>query len=529
METKETLFKSTASKNDLEHEIKAINNKFELTTLTIKRFNIGTLSNELLNDFRNLTILDVSNNGLSDFESGVLRPLRYLESINFSRNLIRSIDDTFFQMNSKLTKILLRNNLLSSINTNAFSKLEKLQILNLGRNCITIMSPHCLNCPQLEKLYLDNNIIEYVDPLAFYQLPTLTNLNLSSNRIQKLDCNLFSRSRQITILKLNDNVISESKMKFLFVLDELYVFHFRKNMITEIMTTYVALNKHHLTDLDLRFNNISNIEVLTFDGCPNLQFLKLTVNGFFAIDSIRNLTFLKEFELFYNAHSRLFLTRPFWDCIADKTKLVFLKLVLQYVDVINIGNFSKMNNLEYLHIECKEPNNILTDISFIIQFNNMRKLSVLTLKHLNHLTVHELEERYSFGTENLKYLNLTGIKNEFINDIFYNFLLLENLNLSFSEINEISDKAFEMLVHLKYLNLKYSKLKSIGSNLFIYNTELKIIDCAHCCIMKIEGYAFKNLKNLQILDLRHNILADVPEEAFAGVQPQIEIRLTTTI
>ena len=524
-ETRLVQLRFSTDKRNIERQIDALSNKFNITTLTIKKYGMNALKTEMLNNFRSLTVLDVSNNVLTLLEVGILIRLRHLERVNFNRNLITSIDNGLFEMNTRLTTILLRSNCLSSINTEAFSHLENLQILNLGENRISVLSRHFLRCPKLNKLYLDANKIEYVNSNAFFQLPNLTHLNLSTNRIRNLDSNVFCKSGLIRSLKLNGNMIEDSQMKFLAVLVELNVFHFRNNMITNIVHDNRIFNQNQLTDLDLSLNKISTVEENTFEGCQHLRFLKLTIFGHFVVNSIKKLSLLIHFDLFYRPDSRFSLMRSFWNCFDNKTELTILKLVFQYVDVINICCFSFLKNLECLHIECVEPNVILSDISFVLQFGNMPKLKMLILKRLNYSIVRELKERCYFETKNVKILNLTGIKNKALRDVFYNFKLLEYLNLSFSEIKYICAEAFHRLVHLQYLDLRYSKLRSIGSNLLSYNTKLKNINCANSCITNIGDYAFRNLDDLEILDLRFNILANVSEHAFTGIRSQANIRL----
>jgi Leucine-rich repeat (LRR) protein len=118
----------------------------------------------------NLKILSLKYNRLNYINLSILTRLGYLEKLYLSSN--------------KLTQWS------STINT-IFPSLE---ILELDRNHLSIISS--LNAPKLKQLNLDENYLgNKIDKKIFFNLPNLERLQLRDNQIEFIDINAFRSTR----------------------------------------------------------------------------------------------------------------------------------------------------------------------------------------------------------------------------------------------------------------------------------------------------------------------------------------------
>ena len=490
-----------------------ITNKLVVTVIQILDTPIGVLRKSLLSGFGNLIDLDLSRCTIFTFENHVFEDLVHLATVNFSNNVINSIDSGLFRTNQNLKSIIFNNNLLHSINRFAFYTLQNLEVLDFSYNHISVLNDVFLSVRNLKKLYLNNNYITYVISTAFIQLPNLTDLHLENNMIGLLSSNVFDELTQLRYLNLNDNRISQMYPNSLWKLKEINSLYLRNNRLTHRIDHLFFSQNSNLFDLDLSDNNLSMVDTYTFDECPNLMFLNLKVRGVFEINSIRNLTSLTKFELFYTPHEQFSLSFVFWGFFKNKLQLTVLKLVFHEVYILKLCDFSTLINLVHLHIEFLKPNNDFRELSFYKCFHNIAKLKILTLKRLNSFAV----AKCYHGAKNITHLDLTGVKNTRLDYTFQSYYRLIYLNLSFSEIAYIIATAIENLVHLEHLDLESAKLKFINNRMFKYNGKLRILNFYGCSIEVIQDGSFSNLRCLEMLDLRYNLLKHVSEDTFFGL------------
>lgn len=144
---------------------------------------------------------------------------------------------------------------LISIDTNAFKDLE-IKRLNLASNQLTV---------------LDNS--------ALSGLIRLKDLNLSCNRLTRLDPKLFSNLKKRQH-KFSDNL---------------------KNLVHH-HNHHKQMKIPHLTQIDLKNNQLTSLEPDTFHGLTNLESLSLKSNKLVNLDSncFTDLINLKQIELSFN-------------------------------------------------------------------------------------------------------------------------------------------------------------------------------------------------------------------------------------
>ena len=500
--------------DDIIRNLEAVSDKSDINTLNISQTSIIELKESVFNEFTNLIDLNLSNCTIYNINhTSVLKHLTHLKSINFSNNAISSIDNRFFANNERLEIINFKNNLLDNVGQVAFSHLQHLETFDLSYNRFSELKHDFLTSGSLKNLYLNNNQIEFVTSTCFYRIPNLTRLILDNNKINYFESDVFKYSVNLQYLSVNHNqiqLINETSFWNLTMLTNLYL---KNNRITQKISTSIFFMNKGLTKLDLSGNKITNLEKRAFNDCKDLKSLCLRICCKFDIVSIDHLAALAHFELFYEPQGAFFLRRSFWNKLLNKQQLTVLKLIFQKVDMITLCTFSPLTNLEYLHIECKEHNSNIKDIHFNTCFDNLPKLEKLVLKKLNSYAV----THFCFRPKKLTYLALVGVKNTLIDHMFKKFELLEYLNLSFSEIRFITESAFDQLINLEHLKLNDSKLRSINRSMFKNNTKLRILNVSNCRIRYIADFAFRNLSNLEKLDLRDHLLPSITENMFSGL------------
>ena len=501
---------------DLVTHLETCSNKSEIVRLQINGIPINIVKQELFDGYSNLTDLNLSNCNINNFEETVFHSLIHLKSIDLSNNAIKLIKYNLFNMNRKLEVIILKHNLLITIGNSVFLLLGSLKKLDLSYNRISTLKSNFIICPSIRVLFLNNNYINNINPLAFCNQANLIHLALHRNKLFNLEP-IFDNLINLQHLDLSYNLITYLHLKCFWSLVKLNYLNLKNNNLTKNITFYTLIQHSKLIDLDLSDNNITSIRRSTFTNCPNLKILKLAVTFDFEISCIKHLNLLTHFELFYKIKDNFFLMPSFWKNFYNKNHLVIIKLMFQKLNSFVLCNFAIFENLEKLHFESMEPNDLfIHEIRINSNFNGIRKLESLTLKKLNNFTAKE----FRFKVNKLTYLNLSGIKNMIFNYEFSSYIHLEYLDLSFSEIQFITENTFRNLVNLEHLQLGFSKLKSIGGMVFNYNRKLEILNCSNCRIETIDEHAFHNLSSLTLLDLSNNFLRNLPTNVFYGVNEE---------
>ena len=509
----------------IDDQIQQVSNKVNVNTLKISYTIFVRLPKTILENFENLTDLDLSSCVLFEFENGAFRNLLSLKFINLNNNMLAFIDTDLFETNENLSVVHLKNNLLDSIPKTALKNIKNLETLDLSNNFISTLGDNCLDCSNLKKLTLTNNSIMGIASRAFYELPNLTHLDVCNNKLSYLASDIFEKSHKLQNLTMSDNTIIHIDKIMLHALHDLRSFCISNNPLNQIIYKVMFFGKNKLAHLDLSRTQISTVESSAFEHCPNLKYLFLAVCKKFYTSSIQNVTSLTQFQLVYRPQQLNNLTKYHWGYYRSLSELIKLTLVFQHANNMYQFKFSVFENLEYLHIEVLEPNKDLNEIIFEKQFKEMLKLKTVILKRLNYFFIREFNSEIGTEIIPVQHFDLTGIKNGSLNGFFFNFTTLRDLNLSFSNLTDISDNAFKFLTNLEHLNLENSKIKIITSTLFENNLLLTILNCSNCCIEIIEDFSFKNLTNLQILDLKNNNLTNRTANMLSGLSPNTLIYL----
>ena len=125
--------------------------------------------------------------------------------------------------------------------------------------------------PKITDLYLDNNNISYISPMAFYGLYNINNLYLYENAFEE-----FPDLRNITSLKnlqIQNNSIKILNSDYL-ELPELVVLHLGNNKLTEFNITFQLNQSKSITVAGNKLTKVPMLQTIL----PNLESLSFTSN-----------------------------------------------------------------------------------------------------------------------------------------------------------------------------------------------------------------------------------------------------------
>ncbi|XP_055956135.1 toll-like receptor 13 isoform X1 [Patella vulgata] len=200
----------------------------------------------------------------------------------FKSNFIKTIEENAFQNISTLHRLDLSWNNITKFNYSILKQNKKLQILNLFGNKISSVT---LDFNQyLEKLYLGNNNLRdlpnFCGPRIFY--PNLTNLKLQHNKIDNVIPDHINCMKKLDYLDLSANGIGIFKTDDFHYLPSLRYLSLleQRNPRPPFTIQERAFNNSHLKELYLTGNILSSshLSPQAFDGCVNLQILRLMSN-----------------------------------------------------------------------------------------------------------------------------------------------------------------------------------------------------------------------------------------------------------
>lgn len=130
-----------------------------------------------------------------------------------------------------------------------------LRFISLARNHIKTLAENTFNGTiKLEIIWLNNNNISEVEPLAFVGLGNLKELKLSGNLIKELSPNLFESSLLLETLHLDSNWLERIPNKLFMKNEKIKNLKFNKNSLMEFD---ILLSQDSLCYLNVDNNSIS--------------------------------------------------------------------------------------------------------------------------------------------------------------------------------------------------------------------------------------------------------------------------------
>jgi Leucine-rich repeat (LRR) protein len=245
-----------------------------LKILNLSGNNIEELQPGIFNNLHTLKILNLSNNKIKELRLGIFDNLSELQSLDLFNNNI-SVNGVLqlglFDNLKKLEKLYLSNNGIRLLQSGIFNNLPVLIHLYLDDNQISIIEPYAFNnLPTLTLLYLNRNQISIFQQNIFNNLSNLSELRLEDNHLEliggvlgELQLSTFNNLPQLQTLFLNNNLISNISSGSGNQLLSLKILHLEYNQIREIQRN-AFINLPEL-DVLIIMNDWLKKELLLYD------------------------------------------------------------------------------------------------------------------------------------------------------------------------------------------------------------------------------------------------------------------------
>ncbi|XP_065156657.1 toll-like receptor 7 [Atheta coriaria] len=453
----------------------------------------------------------------STLPSGAIRRLEDLQELQIESCKLTNIDSNSFFGLKSLKKIAIntRNSEWSNgkslqLTTSSLSGLKELQILNLGDNNIRAL-PEGVFCPliNLQTLNLTRNRIKNSERLGFgdgndrvamCSSMDLQTLDLSYNEMRSLsDTSGFSRLRRLQQLNLQFNNISEVSADALSGLVSLRILNLANNKISELPQGLFT-NSRELREVHLQNNSLFALAKGLFHRLEQLLVLDLSGNqltsGHIDAGTFTGLIRLIVLNLSHNA-----LTRIDGRTFKDLFFLQILDLRNNSIGFIEDNAFLPLYNLHTLNL----AENRLNTIGPLL-FNGLFVLSKLTLN--NNLIVN-VDAGAFHNCSALKELDLSSNVLEEVPEAVQELTFLKTLDLGENQISGFKNGTFKNLNQLTGLRLIDNKVGNLTRGMFWDLPSLQVLNLAKNKVQNIELGTFERNMQIEAIRLDENYLTDI--------------------
>jgi Leucine-rich repeat (LRR) protein len=259
---------------------------------------VGLVSKELNKYYPpgNIEAVDYSYNHFNTLDPRFLNGLFDLTNINLRGNFIKDLPLKFLASSFKLKELDVSHNQLSRLsNSRIFARNRNVEKLYLNDNVLSEIMPKVLNSlDKLTHIYLQNNRLGRVVFGHFRRAIDLEHLDVSNNQLTKIGSKAFENNKRCKTLLLNHNQIGEINKKTFKALPDLLTLALEHNNITKIhKNSFGALV--NLKKLTLNNNKIQKLHADQFSKNAALEHINMDHNDIDQIDSetFKNLENLK--------------------------------------------------------------------------------------------------------------------------------------------------------------------------------------------------------------------------------------------
>lgn len=397
-----------------------------------------------------LTTLILDKNSIFNISSGSLKSLPNLNDFRIADGNLVNIEEDALSDIQKITFLDLTNNAISNVSVSQFSWNRELEVLGLGRNPLKQIHPKTFSSVKnLIVLTLDYSGLDNAVWESLYPFRQLKDLQLQGNSVTMLNRTVLRSLSSLRNLDLGDNRISDLSTEMFQAMAELQFLHVNQNNLTEIRNnTFLGLQK--LVAFDLRGNRIKTIEKGAFSHFVSLAELDLSNNCLSEIPSFNNATTLQSLDLSSN-----YIQLLSSNALKGLQNLQNLVLFNNSIKQIETGVFRFVPALQTADFSFNEIHRILKET-----FEGLQQLSTLFLQ--NNLIENISIEGHDIPS--LRTLNLSSnlLSSKIASGMFPDNV--ENLDLSYNNISDITEYAFYSYEHLRRLSLKGNKLTTLAMN-----------------------------------------------------------------
>lgn len=397
-----------------------------------------------------LTTLILDKNSIFNISSGSLKSLPNLNDFRIADGNLVNIEEDALSDIQKITFLDLTNNAISNVSVSQFSWNRELEVLGLGRNPLKQIHPKTFSSVKnLIVLTLDYSGLDDAVWESLYLFRQLKDLQLQGNSVTMLNRTVLRSLSSLRNLDLGDNRISDLSTEMFQAMAELQFLHVNQNNLTEIRNnTFLGLQK--LVAFDLRGNRIKTIEKGAFSHFVSLAELDLSNNCLSEIPSFNNATTLQSLDLSSN-----YIQLLSSNALKGLQNLQNLVLFNNSIKQIETGVFRFVPALRTADFSFNEIHRILKET-----FEGLQQLSTLFLQN-------NLIENISIEGHDMPGLRTLNLSSNLLSSKIASGMFpdnVENLDLSYNNISDITEYAFYSYGHLKRLSLKGNKLTTLAMN-----------------------------------------------------------------
>lgn len=464
--------------------------------------NIKEIKSDAFANLPRLRYLNLSSNCISVIENRGFKVSdagNVLETLDLSNNSLTNLYEHIFYPLINLKYLYLQSNLIHFIDDSAFLYTKNVVILHLENNLISSLNMTLIHLKALTDLDLSHNVMTHLSGFEINRLNSLVNLNLSHNELSTLDYDCFSNEYNIKIIDLSHNKIRSTIENTMFTNNKRLVFlNLYNNYISTIQDNTFANSS--LVYLNLEKNNITGeIGQNMFTGLQKIITKSLDLSRQ-NITAINKYSFSKMYSLFSVnvSHNRISLVEQ----KSFGNALNVLDLSYNNISSLDFLNDS-LSNLTELYLK----NNSIS----IVKKNAFQNQITLITLDLSDNKIIQIEQ-YSLPLKKIQYLLLSGnfIGGVIKNNTFSGAKYLRFLNLSNFNITTVDDMAFVDLPVLARLNLSHNQIDSFKPNNFQGMENLYSLDISSNCLNTLVLNGTK-LTNLLAFFLNNNNLTNISE------------------
>ncbi|KAL9887597.1 leucine-rich repeat-containing G protein-coupled receptor 3 isoform 2-T2 [Glossina fuscipes fuscipes] len=174
----------------------------KITNLIIMQNNL-TLQQNAFSSYKNLRRLKLKYNNLTDIPLGLFHRLQALERLDIRHNSIAQLPKGIFRGLQAVQWLFLSSNGLKRIPINEMAiELPLLEWLVLSDNLLTLDNERFPRLNLLLELNLNDNLITYIHPKAFYGLHNIRDIRLVGNPLKYLSSHTFLSNQYLEALSL---------------------------------------------------------------------------------------------------------------------------------------------------------------------------------------------------------------------------------------------------------------------------------------------------------------------------------------
>lgn len=397
-----------------------------------------------------LTTLILDKNSIFNISSGSLKSLPNLNDFRIADGNLVNIEEDALSDIQKITFLDLTNNAISNVSVSQFSWNRELEVLGLGRNPLKQIHPKTFSSVKnLIVLTLDYSGLDNAVWESLYPFRQLKDLQLQGNSVTMLNRTVLRSLSSLRNLDLGDNRISDLSTEMFQAMAELQFLHVNQNNLTEIRNnTFLGLQK--LVAFDLRGNRIKTIEKGAFSHFVSLAELDLSNNCLSEIPSFNNATALRSLDLSSN-----YIQLLSSNALKGLQNLQNLVLFNNSIKQIETGVFRFVPALQTADFSFNEMHRILKET-----FEGLQQLSTLFLQN-------NLIENISIEGHDMPGLRTLNLSSNLLSSKIASGMFpdnVENLDLSYNNISDITEYAFYSYGYLRRLSLKGNKLTTLAMN-----------------------------------------------------------------